>query len=209
MGRLGVGGSHPGGVSENQHHLMSGGLVENLVSTNISLPGWGSSASANQVIQQHRLHYVAIRLLYARTFDEIVCEVTTQGSDPSVIRLGLYTAKKSADNLLTPDVLTADFGTVNARPAGVKAIAINQLVSAGVHLLCFSSDSTVVLNLKGMDAAQAIQTPVVGVGGSLGGLGSNIPFVILADGAAALTDPATAPTGVVPMGFACLGFRET
>lgn len=83
-----------------------------------SPPGsWGSVQFSNGALAFMRLQTRGV------TIDQIWCQVQTAGSAGALVRLGLY-----ADAGGKPGALLLDAGTVDATVAGVKTIAVNNLV---------------------------------------------------------------------------------
>lgn len=82
---------------------------------------------------------VGLNVLYLRkmlvpaslTFDRISCEITVTGAG-SAVRLGIYNCDANG----FPSTRVIDAGTVDASTSGVKEIAINQALAAGVYCVC-------------------------------------------------------------------------
>jgi len=74
----------------------------------------------------------------AATFSQISMEVRTAGSTGAAVRLGIYAS--SASNL--PATLVVDAGAVAATTAGIKSIAINQTLAAGVYWVAMCTQGT-------------------------------------------------------------------
>ena len=108
----------------------------------------------------------------------------------AVARLGLYSAQFEDNGRLTPNALTSDWGTVSVASTGLKTIVIDETLAEGFHFLASSSDGTP--QYRGTSLTNAASGPVTGSGGDASDVMNKVILsVTVADGAAALPDPAT------------------
>jgi len=173
-----------------------GPLVDNVGGSAYHLPGWrGVVHSGTLTLAQHELYYIPIYCANALTVIRIGINVTTAQAATSA-RLGIYNATLDAEDHLTPDTLVLDAGTVSLASTGVKEITISQALTEGeFYFLAISADSsTAVVTATGSTPAPPVSLQGTNINGAPAGFA---PTVTVADGAAALPSPATAPDAIV------------
>ena len=174
-------------------------------------PGWGAANRATHVYTQHRVLYIPIAQRDAHTWADIVCEITTAGNVGSLIRLGIYNAQETAGDLWEPGSLLIDAGTVPADAIAIQSIAIAQALADGaMYFLYFGSDAT-GLQVRSPDENLAYWSPISSAGGGgsrVGRMNSTILFADVADGKAAMPDPAVTPTSSLTIDAMC-AFLQT
>lgn len=165
--------------------------MDDVGGTSWQMPGWGMAGTAGETLDADQLYYIPIYVERRRTFTQIGIHVN-QSSPASVVRLGIYAATFDGDGDLTPGALTLDAGTVSTATTGQKSIAISQQLDPGFHFMAMSGDGTP--NLLGPDFNVAVSTPVTGYQTTITGAYNPNLRVAVVDGAAALPNPAPAPT---------------
>ena len=160
--------------------------------TNWVIPGHDFHAMTTQALVQHELYYIPIFIERSITFVRIGIHVTSAGGGGTVARLGIYNSTFDADSQLKPDTLESDSGTITVASTGEKEITIARTLDKGFYFLAVSTDANTT-TLAVVDAASRSHIPVSPSHATINSGGLIIPSVTLADGAAALADPATAP----------------
>ena len=156
-----------------------------------TIPGWGMGVTVNSAIFVERLYYIPIYLERSTTFTGIGLDVITLAAG-AVVRLGIYAAIFDGDGQLIPDMLTLDAGTVSVATTGEKTIVIAETLAAGWHFLAISSDGAPVM-IAPSDSGE-MGAPTTAYRTTINQFGNQLFSVTVADGAAALPDPATTPT---------------
>ncbi len=165
------------------------------------IPGWHSFAQNTGALAQHELYYVPIYHARPKTYATVYIEVTT-GQAAAVIRLGAYKAIFNTAGEIVPDALLDDWGTVDASSAAIKSIgSLTTVFPAGYSFLAFSTGTASVAVRTYQNSGQSYGMPVTGQGAAISTLRNTTPTVTVADGAAALADPATAPDAVATSAF--------
>lgn len=214
MPRFGAGGGGASahtdltGVAVNQHQpSVFKRPLQNVAM--YDLPGWAFAGNSFQAIVANRLYFIPIYIGDTRTLDRIGLRVSSAGAAGTVARMGIYEADlvSGSQNQIQPGDLILDAGTVAVDSTGNKEITISQEMTPGFYFLAFSSDGAPSLN--GINSAQVISSPVTGLASSLASTASiTIVWSNVADGAAALPDPAPALGGTEATEFACLKVRS-
>lgn len=179
------------GVSVGQHHAAPGAFLDDASISRFMLPGWSQYSYTNNNGTAERLYFMPILLERATTFDRIGVKVTTLAGG-SVVRLGIYAALFNGDGELTPGALTLDAGTIDSSSTGDKLIVIDVTLGEGYHFLAHSSAH--IVGMQGLNPAGGLATPVTPITTSVGGVTAPALAATIADGAAALPDPAPTPT---------------
>lgn len=156
------------------------------------LPGWAGGAVQTHTLTVNRLHYVPIYVDRSISYIRIGLTVVVPGAGGTVARLGIYEAVVNAEGQITPDALLLDAGTVTVDAGGAKEIVISETLAEGYYFLAFSSDG--VPGIQSMSSASYISLPITGFAAVGGSVPSFVLIgVVIADGAAALVDPAPTP----------------
>lgn len=107
----------------------------------LSIPGFSHSNISTSAITADRLYHEPIYIASRMTLDQICIEVTTAGAANKKARLAIYIA----DTDWQPVALILDAGEVAVDSTGVKAIAINQVLTPGRYLLVLVSNGAPTL----------------------------------------------------------------
>lgn len=181
-----------GSVEARQHQEAKWPHLDDLGGVQWVIPGWFWSAQTTRPITANRLYYQPIYVERSRSFIRIGVHVTTAVAS-SVLRLGIYAASFDSNGDLTPGALTVDAGTVDSSTTGEKEIVIAETLAEGFHWLASSSGHGPTLSVPSLPSAVAV--PVTPGGTAINAAKeAAIYWVDVADGTAALPDPATAPT---------------
>lgn len=192
------------GVGIRDHHGPPFEFLEDLGVSVFVLPGWAAATGGPVTLIADRLYYIPIWLPRSKTFDRIGIHVTTAVGG-SVIRLGIYAADFNADDELVPGALTLDAGTVSSATTGEKLITITETLAQGYHFLSQSSGDGPAV--QGFSASGVATVPVSGHGSAVQNALGPMFEVDIADGSAALNDPATAPDNIADGRFASVRLR--
>jgi len=203
---LGLAHADLSGVTGLQHHATLFPNMDDAGGTTWGIPGWRLGAATSVFIGQHRRIYVPCYVERSRTYTLIGCHVF-RAVVGAVVRLGIYAADFDGSGEMTPGALTLDAGTVSVATTGEKSIVINQTLGEGFHFLVISTGSAGV-ELIGPDTSFGISTPATGRSTTIGGNDINMD-VVVDDGAAALPDPATAPTALTALAVATIQIGDS
>ncbi len=179
--------------------------IDDLGLTTWGIPGWAIPAGmTGATLTVDNRFYCPIYVERSRTFTQIGIHVSTLAA-LAVVRLGIY-AGTFVDGDLTPGDLILDAGTVSVATTGQKSIVIAQPLAEGFHFLVASSDGAPILIIP--NEAGAVSVPVTGRRNIINAAQRITSRVVVADGAAALPDPATAPTTGLPLSGAMVFIGE-
>tara|TARA_Y100000310_G_scaffold321748_1_gene379825 strand:+ start:226 stop:780 length:555 start_codon:yes stop_codon:yes gene_type:complete len=181
-------------------------FVEDVGNPQYAIPGWWHFARGNVAMVADELYYIPIYVERSITFGRLTIDVQTGGAGGTVARLGIYEADFNSDGEMLPGALVTDAGTVSVATTGAKHINEANTLAEGFHFLAISSDGTP--QLYGPDCAQAVGAPVSGQDNNAVAKNLMILSVSVADGSAALPDPATAPDALVDARFAFVMLRR-
>lgn len=157
-----------------------------------TVPGWAPGTTGDSASEADQVYYIPIYLERSTPYTRLGCHVAGAGAGGTVARLGIYAAVFDGDGQLIPDTLTLDAGTVSVATTGEKTIVIAETLAAGWHFLAFSTDGTPTL--RAFSEGAALGAPITGYRTAIAQGGNQLFKVAVADGAAALVDPAPAPT---------------
>jgi len=149
---------------------------------------------------------LAIYVGDSTSFTRIGCNVSAAGAGGTVARLGIYNVSVQSNRRIEPGSLLVDAGTVSVATTGDKEIVIAQTLERGFYFLAISSDGTPTM-FRPSTSGIGI-TPVIDQSASPASVAGINLTVALADGAAALVDPAPAPDAlrILAHSFAMLRF---
>lgn len=184
--------------------------------TKFWLPGWAWGVRTNlpnQSLTADELYYIPIHVARSSAFTKLGIHVQVAGAGSTVARLGIYSSKFNAEGALEPDALTDDAGTVAVDSTGEKLATISETLAAGYHFLAISSDGVPQLSCPPGGSSGGnpcyVSHPFMGYNNSVNVSNMNvIPGVTVADGAAALPDPATTPDAIYAHTYATVRLRD-
>lgn len=192
------------GVARGDHQEVHKPQLSHAGEVAWSTPGWYNGTQTNCTVPAEELHYFPIFVERALTAIRVGIDVSAAIA-ASVVRLGIYAAVFNAEGELEPGALEADWGTVSSATTGLKEIVISEAISAGYHFLAFSSDAGI--SIAGPNSSSAVTPPVSGGNTTQVALNDCALTVTIADGSAALPDPATTPDARVRSECACVRLR--
>jgi len=193
---LGVAHADLSGVTAAQHHAPAKALLFDIGGDNWHLPGW--FAVDQNAIATLGLDFVVYTPIYVdRTKTYTVMGVRVQTASPAgtVVRLGIYAGTFDGDGQLIPGALELDAGTVLVDSTGSKSIVISQILSQGYHFIAISCDAST--QMRELDETLGFAGPVTNYAPILLNPLMTAFGVAVADGAAALVDPAPTPTTII------------
>lgn len=119
------------------------GRVKQGSTVHFDIPGVELSTVSTQALSANLIRYMIIRVVTPIVIDQLICEVTSQGTSGQTARMAIY----NCDGDQQPTSLIVDGGTVAVDTQGVKTASVSVALSAAHYLMAINTDSSATFRI--------------------------------------------------------------